>query len=214
MNVNDIEVQRFGYWSPDLHPDKQDSFFGQALPSPLVFVDKSWDPDERAKVIEILKVGTVHTAWMGYSYCRFGCSDHREMGTTCDTVDGSWVWPHGLRHYVEHHGVRPPDEMVDHLLDLPEALVAELKAHPENIKAVTAKWEPFQDGSRCGAAPGTCTRKDTFPQCEYKPDNKGGGFMGRHCQWASARASDDYEAERVRHREAIAPFVKVPWRSL
>lgn len=204
-------INLFGYWRPDLVGAFQDS----DLPSPLDFVDKSWDPEERAEVVALLKIGTVHTAWMGYSYCRFGCRDiYREIGTTCDTADGSWVWPHGLVHYVEKHDVRPPDDLVDHLRDLPEALVEELKAHPENIKAITAKWEPHQSGETCPERGTRCTYKPSgFPMCT-REDPRGGSSAGARCQRTGQMASDDYEAERVRHRMAIAPFVKVPWESL
>ena len=49
---------------------------------------------------------------MGASFCRFVCgTPDKDMGTT-DHLDGEWIWPAGLAHYVEHHAVRLPDEFV------------------------------------------------------------------------------------------------------
>lgn len=30
-------------------------------------------------------------------------------------TDGTWVWPSDLAHYVEKHGVRVPDEFMEHM---------------------------------------------------------------------------------------------------
>ena len=36
------------------------------------------------------------------------------MGGT-DLSDGHYVWPFGFAHYVEAHGVKPPQEFIDHV---------------------------------------------------------------------------------------------------
>ncbi len=36
------------------------------------------------------------------------------MGSMCLT-DGTYGWPQGFAHYVEAHGVRPPEEFVRHV---------------------------------------------------------------------------------------------------
>ena len=36
-----------------------------------------------------------------------------------DLTDGTWVWPQGLSHYVEVHGVVLPEEFVSHVLSGP-----------------------------------------------------------------------------------------------
>ena len=54
-----------------------------SLPWPKFFVDKTWDAEERAKVIAYLKAGTHWEGWMGDSWCRFGCDredDEVDMG--------------------------------------------------------------------------------------------------------------------------------------
>src|SRR5271169_3678496 len=51
--------------------------------------------------------------YRGYSWCRFECgAKHSAMGSW-DLTDGTWVWPEGLAHYVEVHGVILPEEFVD-----------------------------------------------------------------------------------------------------
>ena len=86
------------------------------LPFPCDFVDTSWNPEERDKVIAHLKSGQPFEYWRGFSWCRFGCDDKTgEQGTT-DQSDGLYVWPEGFAHYVERHAIRPPKEFVDHVL--------------------------------------------------------------------------------------------------
>ena len=86
------------------------------LPDPQNFVDTFWDAKEREAVVQYLRMGSVGTRWMGYSYCRFNCGiSDAEMGDGTMT-DGTYVWPEGFAHYVEKHGVRPPEEFVAHAL--------------------------------------------------------------------------------------------------
>lgn len=85
------------------------------LPDPrrLVEVLGRQEPDRR--VLTYLSTGHVYRAHVGYSYCRFGCGLHDiETGTT-DLTDGTWVWPEGLAHYVDCHGVPLPDEFLTSL---------------------------------------------------------------------------------------------------
>jgi hypothetical protein len=86
-----------------------------AMPLPSDYVDESWDKTQREKVVNYLNhVGQVFEHWRGYSWCRFSCGE-RNMGTT-DFSDGTYVWPAGFGHYVEKHGVKPPQEFIDHVL--------------------------------------------------------------------------------------------------
>lgn len=58
------------------------------------------------------------------TFCRFACGvASRELGRR-DLTDGAWVWPEGLAHYVEAHGVRLPDRFVRHAVKakLPEPI--------------------------------------------------------------------------------------------
>ena len=50
---------------------------------------------------------------MGYSWCRFRCGiPDRELGCS-EMTDGVWIWPDGLAHYVEVHGVPLPEEVIE-----------------------------------------------------------------------------------------------------
>jgi hypothetical protein len=102
------ELMRVGYW--------QEPGFVSALLSGLPrvedCVDTNWDPAERARVIGYLKRGKVKDQWMGYSDCRL-CGALN--GSACLT-DGVYVWPEGFAHYLEAHGVKPPQHFVAHAL--------------------------------------------------------------------------------------------------
>lgn len=195
-----------GYWAA------QDN---KNLPNPKDFVDESWDANERAFVVQRLKAGTPYASWLGYSWCRFGCTrddtpDWVGMGDQCFTAEGSWVWPEGFAHYVEKHGVRPPQEFVDYLRSLPVDLATELDSRIPRIEAIKAHWEPHMKGEGCSDKGTTCTfQAEGYPRCE-KVD---GNFTesSSYCLRASHLAGDDYKAERERHAAAIAPFCKVPW---
>jgi hypothetical protein len=98
-----------GYWR-----DPHDSSTAD-LPEPQTCVDDAWDPRERAMVARYLRRGDTFRAYPGETWCRFRCGiDDAYMGTR-DLTDGEWIWPEGFPHYVEKHGVRPPDEFVEHV---------------------------------------------------------------------------------------------------
>ena len=109
-------TKRFiGYWRSKREPD---------LPDPRDFVDTDWDPAERARVASYLTRGEEFEQWRGSSWCRFGRveGESRKLAT-CDGVmgskcltDGVFVWPEGFSHYIAHHGVRPPQAFIDHVL--------------------------------------------------------------------------------------------------
>ena len=69
--------------------------------------------ESRALAVEYLKSGEEAVRWRGLSSCRV-CG-WRENGSRC-LVDDTYVWPEGFAHYVEAHGLRPPDEFVQHML--------------------------------------------------------------------------------------------------
>jgi len=92
-----------GYWHNNHHPD---------FPKPEDYVNPSWRQIERDAVVRYLKAGHVKASWRGWSNCRM-CNCHN--GSQC-LGDGTFVWPQGFAHYVEVHGVKPPDEFVQHVL--------------------------------------------------------------------------------------------------
>jgi hypothetical protein len=54
------------------------------------------------------------------------------MGNS-DLTDGTWVWPQGLVHYVDEHGLGLPEEFVDQVL-ANKAVVPPLR---EEIRTMT-----------------------------------------------------------------------------
>ncbi len=112
-----VQEDRFGVpLKTGFEFDRYEEKFGpNALPLPHEWIDKSWDERERTQVVAYLRAQPAWEHWRGYSWCRFdGCGDRR-MGTT-DRSDGTYVWPEGFAHYVEKHGVKPPDEFIRHVL--------------------------------------------------------------------------------------------------
>ncbi|MBW2240777.1 MAG: hypothetical protein JRH01_02230 [Deltaproteobacteria bacterium] len=84
------------------------------LHNPQEFVDPRGDEGLREDLFHYLNAGSPTIQYLGYSWCRFACGiDESEMGTS-DLSDGVWLWPEGLAHYVARHGVRLPDEFVEH----------------------------------------------------------------------------------------------------
>ena len=82
-------------------------------PDPKDFVDPTWDRLERETIADYLRCGFIYRAFGGLSICRL-CG--RENGAL-ELSDGVWLWPDGLAHYVDDHGVRLPAEFVDHALE-------------------------------------------------------------------------------------------------
>ncbi|WP_332645158.1 hypothetical protein [Aeromicrobium sp.] len=97
-----MELIRVGYWLGSTEP---------GWPDPRNFVDLSWNGDERAEVVLHLRQGAVAKRYMGLSECRF-CG---ELVGSLELSDGTYVWPEGLTHYVDQHGVRLPQSFVDHM---------------------------------------------------------------------------------------------------
>lgn len=99
--------QHLGYWKTGRANDPSD------LPWPEDFIDFDWDLGVRDAVLAWMEAQQHIQSWRGYSWCRicgFGSN-----GTT-DMSDGTYVWPEGLLHYIREHGVRPPQEFIDHAL--------------------------------------------------------------------------------------------------
>jgi hypothetical protein len=95
--------------------DRYQERVGSAMPLPHEWIDKSWNEAERQAVLAYLRVQPAWEHWRGYSWCRFDGCDNRRLGTT-DRSDGTYVWPEGFAHYIEKHGVKPPDEFIRHVL--------------------------------------------------------------------------------------------------
>lgn len=97
-----MRLTRIGYWSSN--PD-------DGWPDAKAFVDLSWNADERERVVAHLRHGILARAYLGHSNCRI-CG--KSNGST-ELTDGTYLWPAGLAHYVEEHGVRLPVDFVRHV---------------------------------------------------------------------------------------------------
>ena len=95
-------LRLIGYWRSASRPD---------LPDPVDFVDPTWDEKERLEAFVYLRSGIVTRAYLGFSPCRM--CDNRGNGSL-ELTDGTYVWPEGLAHYVEQHGVKLPGEFLEH----------------------------------------------------------------------------------------------------
>lgn len=112
MDVRDetLRLTLIGYWAG---PSTTGSW-----PSPEDFVDHTWDEDDRDFVAYYLASGEVARTYMGYSPCRVCGRNNGAM----ERSDGTYVWPDGLAHYVADHGVRLPDQFVQHAYARTESL--------------------------------------------------------------------------------------------
>lgn len=110
MTEQPVQLRVIGYWAG---PDTTGSW-----PSPVDFVDLGWDPDDRDYVATYLAEGRVVWGFMGYSPCRFCGKENGDL----ELSDGTYLWPSGLAHYLTEHGVRLPDEFVQHAYARTESL--------------------------------------------------------------------------------------------
>lgn len=104
--------RHLGYWRSG-----RDNSPTKALPWPGDFVDTTWDEAEREAIAKYLEAGKTHQSWRGNSSCRLGGHPSCEhLRGYRDFTDGIYVWPEAFAHYVRVHGVKPPQEFIDHAL--------------------------------------------------------------------------------------------------
>jgi hypothetical protein len=96
-----------GYWhDPRLAAD---------MPDPARFIDPEWRRGDRARIVAYLRSGMRIHEDLGYSCCRLpGGPPIREMGNA-ELTDGVWIWPEGLRVYLDRFAVKLPDAFVAHM---------------------------------------------------------------------------------------------------
>ncbi|MFG2039917.1 hypothetical protein [Dactylosporangium sp. NPDC048998] len=93
-------LRLIGYWDGRAAPE--------GMPDVCDFVRADADITMQRSVAAYLRSGTVFAAAAGVSVCRLcGAAN----GSTEKTDGEHFVWPEGLAHYVEEHGVRLPDEV-------------------------------------------------------------------------------------------------------
>jgi hypothetical protein len=116
-----------GYWRSEHTPD---------WPDPRVFIDASWDVDERSAVADYLFAGTLLRAYLGYSSCRI-CG---QQNGNLEYTDGRFAWPEGLAHYVDVHGVRLPGSVIEHISSRHQRL------HADDLERDEDWWRTVQPG--------------------------------------------------------------------
>lgn len=89
-------LKLLGYWKAKLDDD---------YPCPHE-LEAELLPALRERLLSYLRdpPGDFQVSWMylGHSWCRYGCE---LLNGSRELSDGVWVWPEGLAHYVEHHGL-------------------------------------------------------------------------------------------------------------
>ncbi len=116
-----------GYWRGDDAPD---------WPLAQEWVDPKWDPKERLVSIDWLRSGAPIIHWRGLSKCRF-CG--RRNGAS-ELSDGVYIWPEGLRHYLEEHRLRLPQAIVRRALERPVIPLEALNQVDVAVSDIEREW--------------------------------------------------------------------------
>jgi len=95
-----MALSLIGYWKVSLH---------DAYPFPQE-VELDLASGVRAQTVRYLESGIWVAGYRGHSYCRYGCG----ANGSAELSDGDWIWPSGLAHYVQVHGVGLPSEFIAH----------------------------------------------------------------------------------------------------
>jgi len=93
----------FGFWQTEPENDPM-------LPVVKDFIDPSWNPDDKDRIIAYLTNAPIVVAAATDSEDCLLCSS--DQLTSCFQSDGSWLWPEDLAHYVACHGVVLPNRLV------------------------------------------------------------------------------------------------------
>src|SRR5262249_38569477 len=125
-------------------------------------VRPGWRPAEREQVVAYLRNGHRWNGALGCSACRFACRYKYSLLGSGELTDGEWVWPEGLLHYVERHGVMLPEEFVA------SASARDWKVPPIDQVGAIVPSALFYSAWRSGEVP----RMDQIgPSVSYKVDH-------------------------------------------
>jgi hypothetical protein len=115
-------IRRIGYWVEDPELWRRSLASGAVptpryqhyvWPDPVAIVAACGAQTRDPRVVRYLRTGIPGDMQMGYSWCRFRCGiPNHELGCS-EMTDGVWIWPDGLAHYVEVHGVPLPEEVIE-----------------------------------------------------------------------------------------------------
>ena len=123
-----MQPVQVGYWRSREYQKEAETIWGKQysapsdLPWPIDLVDHQWHGTyEWVAVMDYLHLRPPrvdHT--FGLSTCRI-CKSENGSDTHCD---GAYYWPEGYIHYVRDHHVKPPQDFIDHCVDMVEPTVA------------------------------------------------------------------------------------------
>ena len=138
--MEDTVLHEIGFW--------HEPGSGRLAADPRRLVRPHWAADERTRLMAYLRAGAQVGAYMGTSYCRFGCGGAAPRLGCRDLSDGVWLWPDGLVHYLEVHDVALPEEFLAHArandFRIPAVDVTTLAVTEEDRLARSAvKWEAW-----------------------------------------------------------------------
>ena len=114
--ADDPSLRLIGYWKASLRDE-------YPFPQELL---AEYAPGLGDRIASYLEAGRDFTSYLGYSWCRFGCTD---CNGTKELTDGVWVWPEGLAHYVRLHPIALPPDFVRHAIST-------------NSPASAVRWPP------------------------------------------------------------------------
>jgi hypothetical protein len=131
-----LTLHLIGYWRASLTDD-------YPLPQHLEYEVAS---DVRECVATYLESGAPYEQYRGSSWCRFGCT---EDNGSAELHDGTWVWPSGLAHYVRVHGIKLPDEFVQHVLKNASVPRSAFDTPTEGRASDDSFWRDWATQYRC-----------------------------------------------------------------
>lgn len=107
-------LQIIGYWDDSEDPMvKVETPNG--FPHPRELVEPGWDGGLKKRIVNYLNCAPMHRGSWGHAYCRMDPSrDCEEMGSR-EMTDGTYIWPEGLKVYVEDYDVRLPAAFLEHM---------------------------------------------------------------------------------------------------
>ncbi|WP_250444142.1 hypothetical protein [Actinotalea sp. C106] len=124
-------LRLIGYWRNDQHPE---------YPDPHDLVDEGWDKGDRFVATSYLMAGTYLRHFTGLLPCRF-CGQHNGAS---EYTDGVLVWPAGLSHYLEEHGVWLAQAIEDYILGRAARLEAALVSADWWLAGARQEAEPLE----------------------------------------------------------------------
>jgi len=180
-----ISMKKVGFWRPSPSESRHHAPGSPELmlPWPGDLVDVTYDPALRELVASYLGNPKFRSnQYRGSSTCRL-CG---RMNGSADFTDYTYVWPEGYLHYVRDHGVRPPQDLADHIKKRPVTFVGPVGLPPVRVAAMQL------------AAGSPEVAKHTLQSA---------GLLGPHTDWARAKklgAAREAVASEIDKRQCMS----------